>query len=139
MERGTAKSMDCFAEYESIRDAELAVDRFRTQVESGRRPRLGDRAVRVELSSQEELMRQLFPHAKQITWQGCNPVFPENTSTPSWSSGFKGFVHKEEMHLMVRYAEHPARVSGLSAFHLITANARSHSVSLRIKPPSTYL
>jgi hypothetical protein len=72
--------------------------------------RLGDRPVDVELSSQESLMKDLFPLARGIVWNGVSPQFkPYNPSEP-WEN-FKGFVSEEEMIMLVKHVEVPHRVS----------------------------
>jgi len=111
MDRPTAKSMDCYVEYEREEHAQLAASRFNDQTRIGKRARLGDRQVRVELSSQEQLMKELFPKAKCVVWKGQEPLitFPNDEH----SSGFKGFITSEEMVMTIRWAENPGRVSAL--------------------------
>lgn len=113
MERSTAKSMDVFVEFESERDAALAVLRFQreprraTTQGHARKPRMGDRTVKVELASQSELMQELFPRAKCVQWNGQDPtVF---APAEEWTSGFSGFVTPEELHSTVKYATNPSR------------------------------
>jgi len=114
MERTTAKSMDCYVEFETIEDAHLAASRFETySMRSGKRPRIGDRQVIVEYSSQEALMAELFPRAKCVKWQGQQAVI--EAPKESYSSGFQGFVTSEEMVMTVKYAENPSRVSSSRA------------------------
>lgn len=109
MDRPTAKSMDCYVEYIREDHAHLAVARFNDQARIGKRPRLGDRQVRIELSSQEQLMKELFPKAKCVHWNGQEPVI--SAPTDMHSSGFKGFITSEEMVMTIRWAENPGRVS----------------------------
>lgn len=125
MERSTAKSMDCFIEFETDAEASLAYDRTIRQQNFGhRRPRIGDRIVSVHLSSQEELMKEVFPRAKCVRWQGQHPteVAPEFP----FNSGFQGFITAEEMHMVVKFANNPNRVSRkISSFAATTTDSCS--------------
>ena len=78
----------------------------------GHQLRLGDRAVDIELSSQDELLKQLFPRAKNVVWTGGMPIIEE--SNEPFNTGFKSFVTGEEMVMVVRHAEQPHRVSVFS-------------------------
>lgn len=104
MERATAKSNDCFVEFETFDAAAAEADRL----QSGRRL-VGHRRARIELSCQEALMDELFPRAKCVTWIGCEPDVRENKD--EYLSGFQGFVTGEEMHATARIAQNPQRVS----------------------------
>ena len=108
MERSTAKTMDCFVEFETQKDADHAVDRFKRQCLTHRHPRIGDRHVDMTESSQAALMKELFPRAKCVRWEGQDP-HPYETTEP-YNSGFKGFTNSEEMVMTVKHAEVPQRV-----------------------------
>jgi hypothetical protein len=109
MERSTAKTMDCFIEFLSVHDARAMIKKFDRMQEDGRPAKIGLRAVEYELSTQRELQKSLFPRAKCVDWTGGSPkILP---CTDPWSTGFQGFVTREEMHQLVRHAEVPARVS----------------------------
>ncbi|GKZ19273.1 hypothetical protein AbraIFM66951_011415 [Aspergillus brasiliensis] len=107
MERPTAKTMDCFVEFASTADAEVTADRINRIYECGRAPRLGNRHVEVELSNQEELLKDLFPRAKCINWENGTPKVVENTDR--YSTGFTGFFTSEEIIGAIRHAEMPQR------------------------------
>ena len=116
MERATAKSMDAYVEFESEEDAAIAASRYSqpynlssrsSNDRFSRRPRIGDRNVTVAISSQEELLQDLFPRAKCVQWNGHEPLIREPSS--QWESGFKEFITGEELHSVVRYATHPQR------------------------------
>ncbi|KAK9442399.1 RNA recognition, RNP-1 [Metarhizium brunneum] len=108
MERVTSKTMDAYVEFVTLDDANKAVEKHQQNILSGRVSRLGDRPVEVELSSQESLMKDLFPLAKGIMWNGASPQFkPLNPSEP-WEN-FKGFVSEEEMIMLVKHVEVPHR------------------------------
>lgn len=119
MERSTAKTMDCYAEFDTPEDASEAVTRINRIYETGRAPRLGNRHVDVEVSSQDELLKDLFPRAKCIVWQDGIPVVMPNIDP--YSSGFAGFFTSEEMVGAIRHAEIPHRVSLLPAIDIAGA------------------
>lgn len=110
MERVSSKTHDAYIEVETLQDAINIVERFQNNINKGRVPRLGDRPVDIELSSQSELMAQLFPVAVGIIWHGSIPeILPSNPREP-WSN-FKRFVSTEEMIMLVKHVEVPQRVS----------------------------
>ncbi|KAL4793995.1 hypothetical protein BDV19DRAFT_399811 [Aspergillus venezuelensis] len=107
MERSTAKTMDCYAEFQSVRDAHDTVSYINRVHENGRSPRLGNRHVDVELSDQNALLRDLFPRAKCVIWKGGAPSLQVNND--SYCSGFAGLFTSEEIELAIRHAEVPQR------------------------------
>jgi hypothetical protein len=109
MERSTAKTMDCYVEFKSQTDAKDTVIRINRIYETGQAPRLGNRHVDVELTDQNELLKDLFPHAKCIVWRGGVPYRVPNDDP--YCSGFVGFFTGEEIILAIRHAEIPNRVS----------------------------
>jgi len=109
MERSTSKTMDCFVELFSYGDALAVVNKFTRSREDGRHPRVGDRHVAVEMSGQDALMKELFPRAKNVVWQGGKPIITQNDEP--FNSGFKSFLTSEEMVMLVKHAEQPHRVS----------------------------
>ncbi|KAI7486909.1 hypothetical protein KC351_g3009 [Hortaea werneckii] len=112
MERFTAKTMDAFVELENDAEARCVINHFKRRIEQGRQPRLGDRAVTVELSSQEELMSELFPRAKNVLWDGASPVVSDHKDFyyPSVASNcFAGFLQPEEVVMVAKHVETPHR------------------------------
>lgn len=107
MERSTAKTMDCFVEFVTEADARSALEWVNRCLPS-HTPRLGSRHVHVELSSQDELLKTIFPRAKCVAWVDGSPNIMPNTDR--YSTGFQGFLTNEEMYCMVRHAENPRRV-----------------------------
>lgn len=101
MERVTSKTNDAYVEFISMQAAVNAVEKHNKTVANGRLSRLGDRPVDVELSSQAALMKDLFPHATGIRWDGPTPVILEDHPTEPWNC-FKGFVTQEEMICLVK-------------------------------------
>lgn len=108
MERSTSKTMDCYVEFMTQADADAAVAKINRIYETGRIPRLGSRHVDVEVSSQDALLKDLFPRAKQIIWKNGVPHLSPNGDP--YSTGFQGFFTHEEIFLLIRHAEHPQRV-----------------------------
>lgn len=111
MERVTSKTLDCFVEFVSFNEAVAAVNRFETNRNGGRSGRLGQRHVDVELSSQDQLMMELFPKAKNVSWKGASPTILATNPKDVYNSGFQGFVTREEFVMLVKHVESPQRVS----------------------------
>lgn len=122
MERPTAKTMDCYAEFETPTAAKEVVDRINKVYETGRAPRLGNRHVEVEISDQDELLKDLFPRAKCIIWNDGIPEVQVNTDP--YSTGFCGFFTSEEIVGAIRHAEIPHRVS-LGSIRALPSNNRT--------------
>ncbi len=68
MDRSTGKTMDCYVEFYSTPDARACANSL------GLRPhgqnRIGDRVIDIHLSSQEDLLKELFPKAKTSAGKG---------------------------------------------------------------------
>ncbi|KAE8372241.1 hypothetical protein BDV26DRAFT_302090 [Aspergillus bertholletiae] len=107
MERTTAKTMDCYVETETQEAAQRTVDRINNIYETGRSPRLGLRRVEVECSTQDALLKDLFPKTKCISWEDGMPR--RLTNTDPYSTGFSGFITSEEIVGAIRHAETPHR------------------------------
>lgn len=108
MERSTGKTMDCFVELSTEHEAHKVFDRFHHRSSNGKAPRIQDRHVQIEISSQAAMMRELFPRAKCVTWEGQVPlVF---TPKEAYDSGFRGFLTSEEMTMTLKHAQTPSRV-----------------------------
>ncbi|KAF7563884.1 hypothetical protein G7046_g266 [Stylonectria norvegica] len=108
MERATSKTMDAFVEFQTLEDAMKTAEKHHQNLVNGRPSRLGDRPVDVELSSQASLMKDLFPLARGVFWDGAEPkVLPFNAREP-WEN-FKGFISAEEMIMVVKHVEVPHR------------------------------
>lgn len=137
MERVTSKTMDAYVEFVSLDDANKAVEKHHNHLVNGRASRLGDRPVEVELSSQESLMKDLFPLAKGIAWNGVSPQFKPFSAKEPWEN-FKGFVSEEEMIMLVKHVEVPHRVSLLNLISLIDLYLTTLAVSiLQGLPPAS--
>ncbi|KAI5464007.1 hypothetical protein BGZ63DRAFT_351192, partial [Mariannaea sp. PMI_226] len=108
MDRATSKTMDAYVEFQNLKDAIKAAEKHHTSVANGRICRLGDRPVEVELSSQGSLMKDLFPLAKGVMWDGPQPTFMPTKPREPWEN-FKGFISCEEMTMLVKHVEVPHR------------------------------
>jgi hypothetical protein len=114
MERPTGKTMDAFIEFATVEEAARVIRKYDDGMMNGRLPKLGDRPVEVVLSSQEDLMAEMFPRSKKTTWVGNTPVISDKAECyyPNEPScGFAGFLQEEELYMMKRHAELPHRVS----------------------------
>ncbi|KAL3472338.1 hypothetical protein BJX99DRAFT_266167 [Aspergillus californicus] len=107
MERSTAKTMDCYAEFQTPTDAKETVIRINRIYETGRAPRLGNRHVDVELTDQDALLKDLFPRTKCVAWKNGMPYIMPNNDR--FCTGFAGFFTSEEIILAIRHAEIPHR------------------------------
>ena len=107
MERSTSKTMDCFVELQHPEDAYHLAARHENAMMSGRHPKMGTRHVGLEISSQDELLTNLFPRAKNTKWLEGIPIVFKNYD--AFSSGFNGFFTSEEIIGMIRHAEVPQR------------------------------
>ena len=107
MERGTSKTMDCYVEFLTTPDARNAVQRFNDHRDTGRHPRIGERHVDMEMSTQSALMMELFPKTgKYVTWNGAHPKVTREAD--SWG-GFKAFITSEELVMTIKHADTPHR------------------------------
>lgn len=109
MDRASGKTMDAFVEVESREEVYSIVNLYSQRIKQRRGPRIGNRHVEIVESSQEELMRALFPKSRNVTWQGQEPLIGH--SGDEHSSGFLGFLTREEITTLVKHAEVPQRVS----------------------------
>lgn len=142
MERSTAKTMDCYAEFQSANDAQETATRINRIYETGRAPRLGNRSVDVEFSNQDTLLKDLFPRAKCIIWKDAMPTAVPNDDP--FSTGFSGFFTSEEIVNAIRHAEIPHRVSNLPSIQsgvclLVCSKLTRLSVSILCEVSSAHL
>ncbi|KAK2777898.1 hypothetical protein FQN52_001075 [Onygenales sp. PD_12] len=107
MERSTGKTMDCYVEFPNEAEAESALEWVNRCLGTFRTPKLGNRHVTVEASNQDELLRDLFPRAKNVTWKDGIPQVRHEKD--EYCSGFQGFFTAEEIYCTIRHAEVPHR------------------------------
>lgn len=127
MERSTGKTMDVFIE---VQTQDIAADAVDCNFRGMKLNRLGQRMVNLELSSQAQLLQDLFPRARSVVWDEDNngaPYLVENTDP--YSSGFNGLLTREELNGLIRHAETPGRVSTFSGeCSYVNANFHLHSL-----------
>ncbi|KAL7359685.1 RRM (RNA recognition motif) superfamily domain-containing protein [Histoplasma ohiense] len=108
MERSTGKTMDCYIEFPTKADAECTLAWVNRSLDTCQTPKLGNRHVVVRASNQDELLKDLFPRAKNIDWR--NGIPHVRAGIEKYCSGFQGFLTGEEIFCTVRHAEMPQRV-----------------------------
>jgi hypothetical protein len=111
MERTTSKTMDAYIEFVDVNEAVNAVNRYETNRSSGHGGRLGERHVELTVAGHPMLLKDLFPKAKNILWNGADPEVMPVSLTDKYNSGFAGFIAQEELVMMVKHVETPQRVS----------------------------
>ncbi|RMZ86106.1 hypothetical protein DV737_g128, partial [Chaetothyriales sp. CBS 132003] len=109
MERGTGKTQDCFVELPSASVAADCIERIENLIMADKPPKMAQRIVNVEMSSQGELMRELFPRAKNIMWDPTTGIPIMLAPVDGYGAGFRGFLTAEELNNVVRFAEMPQR------------------------------
>ncbi|KAM0280132.1 hypothetical protein ACHAQH_004204 [Verticillium albo-atrum] len=109
MDRVSSKTNDAYVEFQTMNDAVVAVDRFHLNFSKGKVSRLGDRPVGIELSSQGALMKDLFPFATGVRWDGIHPHVLGRRKDGAPYGKFSGFVTEEEMIMLVKHVEMPNR------------------------------
>ncbi|KAI1362647.1 hypothetical protein F5Y08DRAFT_329983 [Xylaria arbuscula] len=108
MDRVTSKTQDAFCELTSLDAAVEIVERFTKSAENGRLPRVGNRVVDVEVSSQTVLMKTLFPSSRNgVRWEGTSPHLVTD-SEYTWEN-FKSFFTVEEMVMLGKHIENAQR------------------------------
>jgi len=93
--------MDAYAEFMNANDAWKCVSRRRSQV-------LGNRRLSLDVVNQSELMKNIFPRAKGIIWEGAMPA--PSANKPEFGSRTE-VISREELVLVVNHARTPHRVS----------------------------
>ncbi|KAK8023956.1 RNA recognition- RNP-1 [Apiospora rasikravindrae] len=108
MDRVTSKTQDVYVEFATDKDAQAVVERHANNANNGRSARLGDRPVRVSLSSPAKLMEALFPVARGVNWYGYIPhILPPNADEPFYN--FSVWASDEELSMVAKHAEEPRR------------------------------
>lgn len=104
MDRLTGKTYDCYVELQSTEAAQSL-----TNARNGQMIPLLDRVPFVQMSSQNQLLENMFPKARSIKWTEGIPELKDGQDPFGVLS--MALVTQEEMTTMVRYAESPQRVS----------------------------
>lgn len=112
MDRTSGKTLDAYVEFLSPMDAQAFVNKLMFSKETEHRQiKVADRHCTLEVSSQAALMKELFPKAKNVNWNGQVPVISEPGPAVLFNSGFKCFISREELLTLAKHAESPHRVS----------------------------
>lgn len=121
MDRISGKTYDAYAEFVSMHDAKVAVEKLTGPLRKGKPPRLGRRHVYVVVTNQADMMRNLFPFAKVGCWREGLPLI----GTASLGPDFNGFWTEEELHMLVKHVEFPHKVSWTTFNTPITTRYRT--------------
>ena len=108
MDRVQGKTQDVYVEFATMKDAMAVVERHETNLANGRSSRLGDRPVRVYMSSPANLMSAIFSYARGVDWHGYIPQIREAGSGAAYDT-FTAFVSDEELAMVAKHAEDPRR------------------------------
>ncbi|KAK8877117.1 RNA recognition RNP-1 [Apiospora arundinis] len=108
MDRVQGKTQDVYVEFATMKDAMAVVERHESNTASGRTSRLGDRPVRVTMSSPASLMGALFSYARGVVWHGYVPYIKEPSETEAYNT-FTTFLSDEELSMVAKHAEEPRR------------------------------
>lgn len=110
MDRSTGKSGCAFVIVSASQEAFRLVSAMQHRATSPQGLKMGGRDIKAEVASPEQLMVALFPHATDVEWSGFTPrIISSNDGAAS--SSFNGFCSSEELAMMAKNAEDPARVS----------------------------
>jgi len=129
MDKVTSKTQDAYVEFTTKADAKRAVDRFDELISKKRQPRLGQRPIDIELSSQDALLKDLFPFA-YVTWKNGVPHVKPTVRGQGWTQ-FKGIITIEEVTMLIKFVEYPHRVSLCLCFNFARTSLTHSSVSSR--------
>jgi hypothetical protein len=93
--------MDAYVEFMNSKDAWKCVSRRRSRV-------LGNRHLSLDVVDTADLMKDVFPRAKGIVWDG---VVPRPAPDKSEFGAKTEIISREELVLIVQHARTPHRVS----------------------------
>ncbi|QIW94550.1 hypothetical protein AMS68_000068 [Peltaster fructicola] len=112
MDRNTGKTQDAFVEVSCHEEAATIAAHFSRREAEGRRLTLGNKPAQVKQSSNEEMMKAIFPFAKFVSWHGANPVVnytPTQYYPGVVAARFDGFIGHDEAALMIKWLTEPGR------------------------------
>lgn len=110
MDRSSGKAEQCYVEFDSVKYAEAAVERANHTINYGEGPRIGLRPILVSLANQDDMMKALFPFAKNIRWNDGKPTLLTAGMKGYLPDEFPCFVTDEQMYCTLRHAEDFQRV-----------------------------
>lgn len=107
-DRMMGKTAKMFVECVDIKEARRVTSNLKARRLANRNTKFGVRHGKVDLASETDLMKALFPKAK-CAWNGAIPVrnaaFLKHTPGP-----FAGFITTEELRKVAMYSQHPFAV-----------------------------
>jgi len=114
VDRSSGKTMDCFVEVDTYQEAVNIVKLHAGRSKNDRKLKVGERQITINLSSQAQLMAEMFPKAKCVVWNGQEAQI--HLPRVINDSGFLGFVTGEELSATLKQADNPLRVSLFSFY-----------------------
>lgn len=92
--------MDAFVEFMTPKDAWKCVARRKSRV-------LGNRHLTLDVVDPSDLMKEIFPRAKGVNWDGVVPLVSRD---PEYAGRSPEILGREELVLIVNHARTPHRV-----------------------------
>lgn len=123
MDRTSGRTLGCYVEFQSERDAREVLRRIRKVSDSGFGPRMGRSTIDITLSSQNALLKAVFPKAWGVEWVNGWPRAGSSRDQGS-SIRFDGFLSNEELTFLVRFANQAERVSYI--LDCVSLKGKSH-------------
>jgi len=113
--------MDAFVEFMTPKDAWKCVARRKSRV-------LGNRHLTLDVVDPSELMKEIFPRAKGVSWDGVVPLVSRD---PEYAGRSPEILGREELVLIVNHARTPHRV----CIRILSPQKRYRADSAPIKSP----
>lgn len=131
MGRTNAKTLDCYIELSSAEVQNIIMDRYNNSLSFGNPPKMTNRHVSIDTSSQAELMKEVFPLACCMDYRSQFAIPVKVKNTDQYSSGFKGFKMAEELSTLIRNMADPERVniSSQPSMKITNLKRRTHTVA----------
>jgi hypothetical protein len=105
-ERMTGKTMEIFIELKDFSEADRALHRYHSLAARNREPKIGNRRIKLQMSTHTILMKAMFPRAK-CDWVNGAPVRSEDYIRDNPST-WDGFITFEELVRVLLFAEQPS-------------------------------
>lgn len=123
-ERMTGKTMDIYVEMTDWVEADKAFRRYNGLAMRNREPKLGNRRIKLEMSSSSILMKAIFPRAK-CDWVNGLPVRSEEYIRET-NSEWDGFITREELVKVQLFAEQPNSSKVCTSLHFNYFKSLTH-------------